>query len=575
MPRVFCYYTMNNGLVFPSPESRGVWENMMKEYYTGMDGDQLNAILNPSNDIMEVLRTLNYTFEASKGIVAANRTGKGRLRQEHKFTVAFFNGNYIFPQGQILYLQGDRSPIGYVYNWAQDAALADRNRIIILTPGLDDIHETIRGGDSGVSAILIKRPNLDEREAWLNNFAGQISKLPENSKPFVGGKRRGEILFAPDMTSIEGIAPTHVMSVQTAGLNLRQMEQVIRSSWRNDAPIDFQIIRQHKQRAIEEAFGGLVDFIEPEYGFDVVGGHENLKTYAMRKIIRPLQRGDKRTCSKGVIWSGPPGTGKSFLATAVAKESRMNFLVGHLDRLFGGVVGETEGKTRKFLAAVDSSAPCILFLDELDSVLSSGRSSPGDSGTSARVFNSLMTFLSDDSRAGRVVVIAATNRPDLLDAALIRSGRFDAILPALPPNPAAANCAKARSEILKALGKKHRVKFARDLAATVRSTDAGLGRLFNDDKVWTGAEIEVVLKEAMDNCFFEGREVISQADWDDAMNSVMPNTRDVELQIDLALLYVNNMKYCPAEWADKARSKGELKANIKTVLSEGSFDREA
>jgi hypothetical protein len=79
----------------------------------------------------------------------------------------------------------------------------------------------------------------------------------------------------------------------------------------------------------------------------------------------------------------------------------------------------------------------------------------------------------------------------------------------------------------------------------------------------------------MDNCFFEGREVISQADWDDAMNSVMPNTRDVELQIDLALLYENNMKYCPAEWADKDRSKGELKANIKTVLSEGSFEREA
>ena len=81
-------------------------------------------LLNPSPDLMEVLNTLNKTFEASKGIVASNRGGKGRLKQEHKFTVAFFNGNYLFPNGQILMLQGDRSPIGYVYNWAQDSDVA-------------------------------------------------------------------------------------------------------------------------------------------------------------------------------------------------------------------------------------------------------------------------------------------------------------------------------------------------------------------------------------------------------------------------------------------------------------------
>jgi transitional endoplasmic reticulum ATPase len=272
--------------------------------------------------------------------------------------------------------------------------------------------------------------------------------------------------------------------------------------------------------------------------------------------------------------SGPPGTGKSFLARAIAKESKMNFLVGHLDRLFGGVVGETESKTRKFLSAVESSAPCIVFLDELDSVLSSGRQSPGDSGTSARVFNSLMTFLSDDSRAGRVVVIAATNRPDLLDAALIRSGRFDAILPTLVPNPEADNCAKGRSAILKALGKKHRVKFEKSLGATIASTTEGLGLLFNDSRVWTGAEIEVVLKEAMDNCFFADRNIITQQDWDDAMNSVLPNTRDVELQISLALYYVNNLKYCPKEWLERARNKGELQTQIRSTMSEGFMDRE-
>src|SRR4030095_12072706 len=126
MPRVFCYYTMNNGLVFPSEEGKQIWVAMMRDFYAGqMETEMLNAVLNPSNQLMDVMRTLNFTFEASKGSVAANRNGGrgSRLKQEHKFTCAFFNGNYLFPQGQILMLQGDRSPIGYVYNWAHDAGI--------------------------------------------------------------------------------------------------------------------------------------------------------------------------------------------------------------------------------------------------------------------------------------------------------------------------------------------------------------------------------------------------------------------------------------------------------------------
>jgi ATP-dependent 26S proteasome regulatory subunit len=252
------------------------------------------------------------------------------------------------------------------------------------------------------------------------------------------------------------------------------------------------------------------------------------------------------------------------IAKALAKEAQMNFMIGNLGKLFGGLVGETEGKTRKFFEAVESAAPVIVFIDEIDSVLSSGRTSHGDSGVAARVFNSVMTFLSDDSRKGKVVVVAASNRPDLLDAALIRSGRFDAKLPALPPQKGDA---KGRASVLKALGQKHNLLFSKAMEKTKDDPSNGLGLLLHDkERIWTGAEIEVVIKEALDNAFYADRrdkngalkETIELEDWNQAMEDIMPNTNEVERMTMLSLLYVDTLAYVPPEWKAVAKDKQAL-----------------
>src|SRR5208337_5447919 len=224
-------------------------------------------------------------------------------------------------------------------------------------------------------------------------------------------------------------------------------------------------------------------------------------------------------------------------------------------------------KTRKFLEAVESAAPCIVFLDELDSVLSSGRSSKGDSGTSARMFNAVMQWLSDDSRKGKVVVIAASNRPDLLDAALIRAGRFDALIPALPPQKGDS---KGRIAILAALARKLKIKFDPDLGKTEEDENNGLGRLLKDGKrVWTGAEIEVVMKEAFDNAAFACRQkkgvkdyTVCLDDWNKSMDDILPDTKMVERMTLLSLLYVNHLGYCPPEWRKKAANKDAIREEL-------------
>lgn len=570
-PNVTAFYTMNDGLVFAHEKGYKMCDSIMAKAEKGKDQ------LNPGTELEAVLKTLNNWFDASRRAHQKNQSileqhgGLEKMqanKQMHlltpevRFTVVFFNAEKLFPSGSVSQLAySDRSPIAYIENWAKDLSISSRNRIVLVSRHLDDLNETIRGGDSRITALRIKRPALEDRLEWLQNFSKNIKLNP----PRISGKPVTEINWASGFGLKE-------MAIQCAGVPRTMMETAIMHHWVMAKPLDIQTVLDFKRQSIESEYSGLVEFEEPTYGFDQVGTHDHLKQYFRNKVIEPLKQGSNR-CSKGVLLVGPPGTGKTILARALAYESKMNFLIGYLDRLFDGVVGGTEQKTRKFLEAVESAAPLILFLDEIDSVLSSGRQSPGDSGTSARVFNALMTWLSDESRRGKIVVLGASNRPDLLDAALIRQGRFDAILPCLPPGPGDA---KGRLGILKAICKKTGVQFEKSLQETFNNTSSGLGRLLKDDKIWTGAEIEVVVNESADNAAANNRKLIDLSDWDDAMDNIIANTREVEAQIDLALWFTNNLKYCPAEWRERAKNKENLQVSgrLKAMAGWGDYDRD-
>lgn len=167
----------------------------------------------------------------------------------------------------------------------------------------------------------------------------------------------------------------------------------------------------------------------PTVKWDDIGGLFDTKKELQETIQYPIQH--KNLYSEfntkppsGILLFGPPGCGKTLLAKAIATETEMNFISVKGPEFFNMWVGESEAKVRELFDKARQAAPCILFLDEIDSIATKRGSNAGDSGVGERVLNQLLTEMDGMSDKKNVFVIGATNRPDILDEAIMRPGRL-------------------------------------------------------------------------------------------------------------------------------------------------------
>lgn len=169
----------------------------------------------------------------------------------------------------------------------------------------------------------------------------------------------------------------------------------------------------------------------PDVTWDDIGGLEDVKKNLQEMILYPIEHPDKfhkfgMQPSKGVLFYGPPGCGKTLLAKAVAHECSSNFISIKGPELLTMWFGESEANVREVFDKARGAAPCVLFFDELDSVGTARGSSQGDAGGAGdRVLNQLLTEMDGVGSKKNLFFIGATNRPDILDEALIRPGRLD------------------------------------------------------------------------------------------------------------------------------------------------------
>ena len=172
----------------------------------------------------------------------------------------------------------------------------------------------------------------------------------------------------------------------------------------------------------------------PNVTWDDIGGLENVKRELQETVQYPVEHPEKflkfgMSPSKGVLFYGPPGCGKTLLAKAIANECQANFISIKGPELLTMWFGESEANVRDVFDKARAASPCVLFFDELDSIAKARGSSLGDAGgASDRVLNQLLTEMDGMNAKKNVFIIGATNRPDQIDPALMRPGRLDQLI---------------------------------------------------------------------------------------------------------------------------------------------------
>jgi len=271
----------------------------------------------------------------------------------------------------------------------------------------------------------------------------------------------------------------------------------------------------------------------PTVRWEDVGGLEEVKRSLKEAVELPLK--DPSLFEKmgirppkGILLYGPPGTGKTLLAKAVATESQANFISIRGPELLSKWVGESERGVREVFRKAREAAPCIIFFDEIDSIAPHRGLRGGDSGVTERVVNQILTEIDGLVVLKDVVTIAATNRPDLLDSALLRPGRFDRIIYVPPPDR------EARMLIFKVHTRN-----------TPLAPDVNLESLANSTEGYTGADIEALCREAAMIAVREGYKArpVTMKDFMKAMEAVRPSIspEDVENYHKIATLYRKEM----------------------------------
>jgi len=380
--------------------------------------------------------------------------------------------------------------------------LEERGQVIVIgaTNRVDAIDPALRRGGRFDREIEIGVPDKEGRKEILQVHTRgmplseeiDLDSYAENTHGFVGADL-ATLTKESAMNALRRIRPE--LDLESEEIDAEVLEKLeIADDDVKDA------MKGIEPSALREVFVEV-----PEVTWESVGGLEDTKERLRETIQWPLEYGSvfeamDLNAAKGVLLYGPPGTGKTLLAKAVANEAQSNFISVKGPELLNKFVGESEKGVREVFAKARENAPTVVFFDEIDSIAGERGGGTTDSGVGERVVSQLLTELDGIEEMEDVVVVATTNRPDLIDSALLRPGRLDRHVHVPVPDE------EARRAIFAVHTRDKPLADGVDLNSLARRTDG-----------YVGADIEAVCREAS---MAATREFINSVDPEDIGDSV-------------------------------------------------------
>jgi transitional endoplasmic reticulum ATPase len=415
---------------------------------------------------------------------------------------------------------------------------------------------------------LVADPRLPEKDAdrYAEMTAGlksvQIASILAPPPPSEEDRAEREAFIAGILGGgSEAAERARKLAALTAGLSREEAKELLAPGASEPAPAEDaadrsrreidRLISKRKREILERECFGLVEFVVPEHGFDVVGGMEEVKQDLLITAAN-IREGRVARVPMGILFTGPMGTGKTFVAEAFAQECGLPTI--KLKNFRSKWVGATEGNLEKILTVIKAIGQVVVIVDEGDRAFGN-TDGEADGGTSSRVIARIKEFMSDTSNRGRILFLVMTNRPDRLDVDLKRAGRLDRKIPFL--------CSQVAEEVegvARALVRKHRVK-----------TDVDFGEIregFGKKLVgYSNADVEAVVLLANDTAAREaGGDAPVRAEHFLAATADYFPSRDVELLEYMELLAVfeaSSRRLLPAKYA--SMSPEDLDARLRLL----------
>ncbi len=325
------------------------------------------------------------------------------------------------------------------------------------------------------------------------------------------------------------------LAISFKGMNEFQIRQILNLAYQDGGCIDLddrQLILRQKEQLIKKA--GLLEMIDVKEQVDDIGGLENLKEWLYKKaqVFSQLDRAIKFGVDipKGILIVGMPGCGKSLAAKATAKLFELPLMRLDVGRLLGKYVGESEANMRKALKLAEAISPCVLWIDEIEKAFSGVGNAEGSGGADVtkRLFGQFLTWMQE--KEDTIFIVATANDISGLPPEFLRKGRFDELFSVEFPTE------EERRDILEIHIRKRKQW----------TPNLDIIALAKDTKGYNGADLEAIVKEAVEDCFINGKAKLETEDLKKAKENIQSIQTTLKSRIERIREAIKNMGLKPA-----------------------------